>query len=137
MNDVSEVNEVRVVAVTAELMAATRVDAVLRGCGCPVTCVEPEPDAVRAAMVPGVAAVMVLDLAVAGAVQEVAFAAAQAAGAKVVAFGSHVDRGVLEAARQRGADVLTRGAVTQGLAPLVAKYLARRTPPDMATEPGS
>ena len=122
-----------VVAVAAELMAAARIDAVLRGCGCPVTCVEPEPDAVRAAMASGVTAVVVLDLAVAAPLREVAFAAAQAVGAKVVAFGSHVDTDVLEAARQKGADVLTRGAVGQGLAPLVAKHLAQRTSPDMAT----
>lgn len=126
-----------VVAVTAELMAAARIDTVLRACGCPVICVEPEPEAVRAATLPGATAVLVLDLAVEPGLREAAFAAARAAGAKVIAFGPHVDLQALEAARRRGADVLTRGAIGQGLAPLVAKYLARWASPDMTTDPGS
>lgn len=81
---------------------------------------------------------MVLDLAVDPSLRDAALAEAQAAGVPVVAFGSHVDRQGLHAARAGGAaEVLTRGQVGTRLAQAVARN-ALRTPGkrDGSAQPG-
>jgi len=112
-----------VFAVTAELMAATRVEALLAAVGCPVTVLEPQ-DAAAAIAAAG-PAVVVLDLGVSPEVRAAVFRAA-ADISSVIAFGPHLDVAGLDGARRAGAaEVLTRGALATGLAPLVAKHLAR------------
>lgn len=87
---------------------------------------EPEVGAVRTAMTTMRPKVLILDLALPEPVRVEAFALAGALQVPVIAFGSHVDKRVLSAAKQVGAaEVLSRGALAHGLAPLIAKHLAR------------
>ena len=107
-------------------MTTVRVEGLLRSLGCPVEFAELDEGAIREIIALRRPGVVVLDLAVAGALRSAVYSAAQQAEVPIVAFGAHVDSGALaEAKRDGAADVLTRGALAHGLGPLVGKHLAR------------
>ena len=115
-----------VVAVAAERMTAVRVEGVLQPLGCPAVFAELQEGAIRDAVSQHRRGVVVLDLAVTGALRSTVYRVAHEAGVPVVAFGSQGATASLAEARRDGAnDVLMRDALAHGLGPLVAKHLAR------------
>jgi DNA-binding NarL/FixJ family response regulator len=83
----------------------------------PITFVR--PDALAGADVAG--ALVLVDLGRPGAVEAIASLRAAGGAARIVAFGSHVDRELLDAARAAGADdVLARSAFFSSLATVLA-----------------
>jgi AmiR/NasT family two-component response regulator len=113
----------RVAALSAELLFASRVQAALAAVGCAVEVLTGDEAEQLGALAPDL---LVLDLALPAPVREAAVAALRGRGRPVIAVGSHVDAASLAWARQAGcAEVLTRGQVARALAPMVAKHLAR------------
>jgi hypothetical protein len=86
------VTDVRVVAITTELMDRSKITGALPG----VRVVRPGADI-------GAADVVLVDLALAGALEH-----AVGSGARVLAYGSHVDEATLAAARAAGAEAMPR-----------------------------
>ncbi len=128
-----------IVLVARELMITMRVQGLLRNVGADLLALEPDAVAIPARLAALQPRVVLLDLTVPEEVRVACLAAAQAAGAAVIAFGPHEDAAALVQARRLGAsDVVARGALGHALVPLVAKHLARRpSPPDMPPGPGS
>jgi DNA-binding NtrC family response regulator len=125
-----------VLVVASELMIGVRLEGILRATGCPVRVVDPDAAAVAAAMAGERPEVAVLDLTAPEAVRQALMLQARATGAAVIAFGPHTDAALLAAARAEGAaEVLPRSALAHGLAPLVAKHLARAHPSDIPDGP--
>lgn len=115
----------RVLALVPDLMDRSKVSAAAAGIdGCPavefVSSSAGLASRLAEAASEGTAVSLVLlDLSRAGALERVAEAAG--AGARVVAFGSHVDRDVLDAAREAGChEVLARSAFFGRLADVLA-----------------
>ena len=122
----------RVLVVAAELMASSRVEAVLAPLGCALRFAVPAPAEVAADCAAGGFAAAVLDLSVSAEVRDATLAATHAAGVPLIAFGSHAETGVLDQARTAGAQVLTRGELARHLPLLLAKHIAGATGPDCA-----
>lgn len=126
-----------VLVVASELMIGVRLEGILRATGCPVrVLVDPDPAAVAAAMAGERPEVAVLDLTAPAAVRQAMMRHARSTGAVVIAFGPHSDAALMAAARAEGAaEVLPRSALGHGLAPMVAKHLARVRPSDIPDGP--
>ena len=108
----------RVVSLTADLLFASRIEAVLRGAGYAVETVE-ELSALESALASAPAAVDVLDLHAgprAGAV------VASAKDVPVLAFGRHTQPALLREARQAGCvDAVARSTFVEEMVALVAR----------------
>jgi hypothetical protein len=103
-----------IVALTADLMFAARIRAAAPGAA-----TVHSRSKLGEAVGPSTRLVLV-DLQARGAVESIGEVRREAPGARIVAFGPHVDEGALAAARDAGAhQVMTRGAFVRGLAELV------------------
>jgi hypothetical protein len=106
---------VRVAVYVVDLMDRSKVSSAAAAAGIEVTVVR-SPTAVAAEVAAGTVDAVVVDLGRADAIEAVAAAAAATAaagsgGARVIAYGSHVDTERLDAAARAGADpVLARSA---------------------------
>jgi len=105
-----------IVACVPDLMDRSKVAAAAAAAGREVTFVS--PGALASAAVAG--ALVLVDLARPGAIAAIRSLRAADHAGRIVAFGSHVDRALLDDAREAGCDeVLPRSAFSAGLAALV------------------
>jgi DNA-binding response OmpR family regulator len=115
-----------VFALVPELLAGIRVHEAAKAAGAGIRLLETEAE-LRSALASGTPALVVVDLGYHGIDGEAAVAAASAAGARVIAFGPHVQEERLEAGRQAGADrVYRRGRFLRQVAAILREHLAEQ-----------